>query len=243
MATLLNLQPPAPRESQPPFAGLLSELCPGGAALRGRARGVLFGPPVLTASGLDGVEAGDGPLWLRLDIAPDALPGSAPDLTRIEVDCPLEHLDDALALAKGDPVRLPAPVAVRVEPGAAGRGWAAESAERIAAAGAHPVLPAGSAAEDVADFLAVLAHSDAGFVSYAADGGEVIAILAATVAALRGDDIPAAYLAADPAPLAALSTPAAEAVREVLLAIAVPDAAAVEAHLRAHGITADLGNR
>lgn len=241
MATLLNLQPPAPRDAQPPFACLLAEICADADELRARSRGALFGPPMLAASALSGVPGDVGPLWLRLDVAPDALEASTVEPTVVEVTCPLEHLDDALALAKGDPVRLPGRLAVLVDPCDAGRGWAAESAERIATVGAHPVLAAGLGAEEVADFLAVLAHSDAGFVAHAADGAEVVALLAATVAALRGDDIPAAYRAADPAPVAALGAPAAEAVREVLRAIAVPNAAAVEAHLHANGITAALG--
>lgn len=238
---MLNLQPPTPRDQRPPFAGLLAEECPDAVALRARTRDDLFGPPVVPASALGDVDPADGPLSLRLDIAPDALPATLPDLTRIEVDCPLDHLDDAVALAHGDPVTLPGRLAIRVHPGDARRGWAAESAERIAAAGAHPVLPTGLGVADVADFLAVLAHSDAGFVAHAGDGAQVVAILAATVAALRGDDIPAAYLAADPAPVAALGTAAAEAVREILVAIAVPQGAGVDAHLRSVGITADIG--
>lgn len=242
VATLLNLQPPTPRESQPPFAGLLAQVCADADAVRGRDRDALFGAPVLAATALGGITAADGPLWLRLDVAPDALPAIVPEPARIEVDCPLDQLDEALALAQGDPLPLPGRLAIRVDPGSAGRGWAADSATRIAEAGALPVLAAGCSADDVADFLAVLAHSDAGFVVYADSGAEAIAILAATVAALRGGDIPAAYRAADPAPLAALSTAAAEAVREVLVAIAVPDAAAA-AHLRDLGITAELGAR
>ncbi|MFF0816340.1 hypothetical protein ACFYVR_14485 [Rhodococcus sp. NPDC003318] len=243
MATLLNLEPPSPRESQPPFAGLLAEICADADALRARDRDTMFGAPLLAATALAGVDAADGPLWLRLDVAPDALPANVPELARIEVDCPLDQLDDALALAQGDPLALPARLAVRVDPGAAGRGWAADAAARIAEVGAHPVLAADADAADVADFLAVLAHSDAGFVAHARTGEEVIAILAATVASLRGDDITAAYLAADPAPIAGLSAAAAEAVREVLVAIAVPGGAATSAHLRDLGITADLGRR
>ncbi|MGW4481960.1 hypothetical protein [Rhodococcus triatomae] len=243
MATLLNLQPPAPREQQPPFAVLLAETCADAAAVRDRNRDPIFGPPLLAASALDGTDLDSGPLWLRLDVALDALPQDLPELTRIEVDCPLEHLDDAVALAEGDPRPLPARLAVRVDPDGAGRGWAAESSERIAAAGAHPVLVAGRDAHDVADFLAVLAHSAVGFVAHAADTREVVAVLAATVAALTGDDIPAAFRAADPAPVAALSSAAAEAVREILVAIAVPAGAGIEADLRELGITADLGAR
>jgi hypothetical protein len=243
VATLLNLQPPAPREQQPPFAALLAETCADAAAVRDRNRDPLFGPPLLAASALSDVDSADGPLWLRLDVELDALPQSLPELVRIEVDCPLEHLDDAVALAKGDPRPLPARLAVRVAADGAGRGWAAESSERIAAAGAHPVLAAGLGADDVADFLAVLAHSDTGFVAHASDAREVVAILAATVAALTGDDIPAAFRAADPVPVAALSTAAAEAVREILVAIAVPARAGIDAELRDLGITADLGSR
>ncbi|WP_137875157.1 hypothetical protein [Rhodococcus sp. Q] len=243
MATLLNLQPPAPRDQQPPFAGLLAETCADAAAVRARSRDALFGAPLLAASAIDSIGASDGPLWLRLDIAPDALPATLPELTRIEVECPFEYLDDAVALAHGDPHPLPARLAVRVDPAGAGRGWAAESSERIAAAGAQPVLAAGLAADDVADFLAVLAHSDAGFVAHATTAGEVVAILSATVAALRGDDIPAAFAAADPAPIAALTTAAAEAVREILVAIAVPADAGIAADLRELGITADIGIR
>lgn len=242
VSTLLTLQPPAPRDPEPPFAGLLSEVCADVDAVRARRRGALFGPPVIAAGALlaSPAQEPDEPVCVRLDADPNLLPALPSQPSRFEIDCSADQLDDVVALAQGDPEPLPARLAVFVARGDQSRGWAAESAARIADAGAHPGLDAGAAAEDVADFLAVLAHSDAGFVARARTGAEVVAVLAATVAALRGDDIAAAFAAADPVPVAALSPAAAAAVREVLVGVAVDDAPEAESYLFGHGIATEL---
>ncbi|MFC4606145.1 hypothetical protein [Rhodococcus kronopolitis] len=242
MSTLLTLQAPAPRDPQPPLAGLLFEVCADADAVRARRRGALFGPPVLDAAALlaAGSVPPEDPVGVRLDVNSDLQAAAGARADRFEIDCSAGQLDDVIALAQGDPLSLPARLTVFVERGDQPRGWAAESATRICEAGAHPGLDACAAAEDVADFLAVLAHSEVGFVARARTGAEVVAVLAATVAALRGDDIGAAFVAADPRPVAALSSAASAAIREVLVGIDVTDPEAVESHLFEHGIATDL---
>lgn len=88
-----------------------------------------------------------------------------------------------------------------------------------------------ASADDVADFLAVLAHAETGFVARAGTADDVLAVLAATVAALRGDDVRAAWTQPDVGALAALRPGAAAAVREVLLGVEVADLAEVVAGL------------
>ncbi|WP_027501930.1 hypothetical protein [Rhodococcus sp. UNC363MFTsu5.1] len=240
MSTLLTLHPPTPSDRQPPFTGLLSQRCPDAAAVPRRRLGAIFGPPVLAASALG--SGLDHPVVVVLDVAPDTLASGGPAVARFDIDCSLEQLDDALELSlsgESNPHPLTAPLAVFVAPDDhAEAGWAAEVATRIADAGAHPGLRAGPSPDEVADFLAVLAHSDAGFVARAASGAEALAILAATVAALRGDDVRAAFVAPDPTRVAGLNQDAAEALRTVLLSIEVDDAEEAERHLVAHGITA-----
>lgn len=66
----------------------------------------------------------------------------------------------------------------------------------------------------------------------------MLALLAATVAALRGDDVRAALAAPDPGRLTALIPEAAAAVREILLAVEVDDPAGVARDLAALGLAA-----
>ncbi|MFC7450004.1 hypothetical protein [Rhodococcus daqingensis] len=241
VSTLLTLHPPTPNDRQPPFAGLLSQRCPDADAASRRRPGVIFGPPVVAASAL-GAGSFDDSVIVRLDIAPDTLVPVGPTVARFEIDCSMDELDDALELAhpgESNPHPLSAPVAVFVAPDDhADAGWAAEVATRIAEAGAHPGLRAGPGPDEVADFLAVLAHSDAGFVARVNSGAEALAILAATVAALRGDDVRTAFVTPDPTRVAGLNQDAAEALRAVLLGIEVADAEEAERHLAANGITA-----
>ncbi|AQA25365.1 hypothetical protein BTZ20_5763 [Rhodococcus sp. MTM3W5.2] len=239
MSTLLTLHPPTPNDRQPPFTGLLSQRCPDAAAVSHRRLGAIFGPPVVAASALG--PGMDESVVVSLDVAPDTLASDGPVVARFDIDCSLDQLEDAIELTQpeSNPHPLSAPLAVFVAPDDdAEAGWVAEVATRVADAGAHPGLRAGSAPDEVADFLAVLAHSDAGFVARATSGAEALAILTATVAALRGDDVRTAFVAPDPARVAGLNQDAAEALRTVLLSIEVDDAEEAERHLAAHGITA-----
>ncbi|MFD0362152.1 hypothetical protein ACFQZZ_11950 [Nocardia sp. GCM10030253] len=79
---------------------------------------------------------------------------------------------------------------------------------------------------EIADFLAEVAHADTGFIARTAHGDRALAIIAATVAALCGEDIRAALATPNIAFLTTLKPPAIEAVRTVLLAIETetPDA-------------------
>ncbi|WP_306363323.1 hypothetical protein [Nocardia sp. CC227C] len=79
----------------------------------------------------------------------------------------------------------------------------------------------------VAEFLVRVAHSDSGFVARTDSGERAVGIVAATVAALMGEDIPSAL--ANPAIpfLTGLQPAAVAALREVLLAIETADCDAV----------------
>ncbi|PXX63028.1 hypothetical protein DFR70_10682 [Nocardia tenerifensis] len=85
--------------------------------------------------------------------------------------------------------------------------------------GDAPVLDADAPDSDIADFLAAVVHTDTGFVARTGSGERALAIIAATVAALCGEDIRAALTTPDTAFLTALKPPAVEAFRGVLLAI------------------------
>ncbi|MEV6068346.1 hypothetical protein AB0L82_17480 [Nocardia sp. NPDC052001] len=85
----------------------------------------------------------------------------------------------------------------------------------------------------VAEFLVRIAHGDTGFVARTDSGERALAIIAAAVAALMGEDIPTALAAPDLPFLSGLKQPAVEALRTVLLAIETSDPDAVAAGLRA----------
>lgn len=70
---------------------------------------------------------------------------------------------------------------------------------------------------DLADFVGTAVHGDAGFVARTADGARAVAVLAATAAALCGEDVRRALAEPDIAFLAGLNPEAVEAVRGVLL--------------------------
>ncbi|MRH86226.1 hypothetical protein GFY24_01880 [Nocardia sp. SYP-A9097] len=73
--------------------------------------------------------------------------------------------------------------------------------------------------EAIAEFLVRIAHSDTGFLARTDSGERAVAIIAATVAALMGEDIPTALATPDLNFLRGLKPPAVEALRTVLLAI------------------------
>ncbi|MFR9752717.1 hypothetical protein ACL02S_17005 [Nocardia sp. 004] len=84
----------------------------------------------------------------------------------------------------------------------------------------------------IAEFLAYVAHTDTGFIARTSSGTRAVAIIAATAAALCGDDIRAALHNPDIPFLSSLKPPAVEAVRSVLLAIETEDIDQVIAALR-----------
>ncbi|WP_330184077.1 hypothetical protein OHB26_10955 [Nocardia sp. NBC_01503] len=85
----------------------------------------------------------------------------------------------------------------------------------------------------VAEFLVRIAHGDTGFVARTDSGERAVAVIAATVAALMGEDIHTALATPDIPFLTGLKPPAVEALRTVLLAIETDDPDAVTAALRA----------
>ena len=214
MPVPLTLGLPPRRQERPLLAGLLDD-----ADGAGPHPGLVHGVPVHPASRAPaGVTVA-----LVLDVAPDRVdPGVTP--VRLETTCDRADLGAALA--------LPDDVLVVLEPGPR----LADDAARVVAAHRRAGLPADVAPEHAADFLAVLAHAERPFVARAHDAAGVLAVLAATVAALRGADVRSAWSHPDPAALAALPDAAGAAVREVLGSVEVPDALAVAAALASRGL-------
>ncbi|WP_305779618.1 hypothetical protein [Nocardia nova] len=95
-----------------------------------------------------------------------------------------------------------------------------------------PVLDLTLSDERVAEFLVGVAHSDTGFVAVTASGERAVAIVAATVAALCGENIRTALTSPDIEFLRGLSASAVQALREVLLAVETERVEAVTAALR-----------
>lgn len=85
---------------------------------------------------------------------------------------------------------------------------------------------------EVAKFLVRIAHGDSGFVARTDSGERAVAIVAATTAALMGDDIPAALANPDVAFLRGLKPEAVAALRGVLLAVETSEPGAVNDALR-----------
>ncbi|MEU6559999.1 hypothetical protein [Nocardia nova] len=85
-----------------------------------------------------------------------------------------------------------------------------------------PVLDLDLPDERIAEFLVGAAHAappESGFVAITNSGERAVALVAATVAALCGEDIRAALTTPDIAFVRGLGGPAIQALREVLLAI------------------------
>lgn len=225
----LTLRPLTPRERRPLTLGLLLADRPGQAplALDGggdAAAAGMLGPGRIAASAAGPDQAG---AFVDLDVDPDSLPeGGAP--VRYLLDCAAAELAQALAL------RTPAPLVLFIEPGAAHT--LADAAALVVAAGQSAGLVAGRSDEEIADFLAVVTHSMTGFVLRAAGADDVVRLLAATVASMRGDDVRAALARPDLAGLLALNDEAAATVREILLGIAVADPRGVALELAARGL-------
>ncbi|MFE5475507.1 hypothetical protein ACFQ9R_07380 [Nocardia sp. NPDC056541] len=85
---------------------------------------------------------------------------------------------------------------------------------------------------DLTAFLAGIAHADHGFVARTTSGPRALAIVAGTVAALCGEDIPTALTTPDLPFLKSLKPAAIEATRTVLLSIETPDEQAITEALR-----------
>lgn len=215
-------------------AGLLQPFCADAPAVQAAPRAAEYGPPVVLASTLLTLPPTEnlGRIVVRLDIDPDKLRASSAgnyEAVRFEVDAVPEHLADALGL------RLPSPLVVFPVFDAID---VAETAETIVTAHRTPGIGVGDTARRIADVLAVVSHADVGLVARADTGDDVIAILAATVASLRGDDIASALAAPNVDALRKLIPEAAEAVREVLLGVEIADAVAAHARLVDVGLIA-----
>ncbi|MFD7843444.1 hypothetical protein ACFV4K_10985 [Nocardia sp. NPDC059764] len=89
--------------------------------------------------------------------------------------------------------------------------------------------------EAVSEFLVRIVHGDTGFVARTDSGERALAAVAATVAALCGEDIRTALTTPDTAFLTGLQPPAVEAFRDVLLAVETSDEVAVRTGLAVLG--------
>lgn len=221
MSIPLTLGVPQRPDPQALVAGLLMQRCHSADEVSARATGLTSGPPVVAASVLRDLPSGIdlGRVVVELDIDPDELRihhGGTYESVRYHLDADSDTLAEAIAL------RVPSPLVIFAE-------WtdapALDTATTIVEAHRTPGFAASAPARRIADILAVVAHADVGFTARAESGQQVLEILAATVAALRGDDIGAALAAPDLSALTRLRPEAAEAVRSVLLGIEIDDAA------------------
>jgi hypothetical protein len=160
-------------------------------------------------------------------------------LVGIDVALPVDEPADEAARITLDTLDLAVPATIRVPPGeraSAGVAVIAEDgAESVGLDGADPSL---------ADLLVACVRAGARFrVDGCLDGAQVLAVLAATAAALegRGDSQVAALLAStDPEPARALlADPAAGSVRRRLLSVRADDPERVLDELNALGLTED----
>ena len=216
-------------------AGLLMQRCHSIEDVGNRFRALTSGPPVVRASLMKDLPPGVdlGRVVVELDIDPDRLrarDGGTYESVRYHLDADPDTLAEATAL------RVPSPLVIFPELTDA---TALDTVMTIVDAHCTPGFAASAPPRRIADVLAVVAHAEVGFTARAESGRQVLAIVAATVAALRGDDITSALAAPDVGALAALRPEAAEAVREVLLAIEVGDAAAAHRDLVDAGLAAD----
>lgn len=233
MSIPLTLRPPTPRNEKPLTAALLlaeaAGRAPGaggaiaGGAVADEATARMLGPARVPASA-GGDQAGR---FADLDLDPASLAPENPPI-RYLLDCAAADLPEALGLT------APAPLLLFIEPDAQHR--LADAAALAVDAGRSVGLVAGRSNEEIADFLAVLTHSMVGFILRAADADDVVRLLAATVASMRGDDVRAALDAPDLARLIDLNDEAAAMVREILLGIEVADPAGVARELAARGL-------
>ncbi|WP_429418308.1 hypothetical protein [Nocardia sp. GAS34] len=111
------------------------------------------------------------------------------------------------------------PVLVPLTMPAAARASLVDGLVRPVSADPGPVLDADAPDVRVIEFLVAAAHSAGGFVARTASGTRALSLIAATVAALCGEDIGRALTHPDLDFLRGLKPPAVEALRSVLLAI------------------------
>ncbi|MFD6893898.1 hypothetical protein ACFWB0_05010 [Rhodococcus sp. NPDC060086] len=189
------------------------------------ASGKALAAPIVPAAAVTEAPGRDVVVELDASAAAPSAAGWRP--VRYQLDCDLDDLDDVLAFT------APAPLAVYVQ---VDDPALADTARALTEAGHIPGLPTGHGPGAVADFLAVLAHSETGFVARADTASDVLALLSGTAAALSGFDVRDAMAEPDAGRLGRLIPEAAEALREILLAVEVDDTAAVIDGLRELGL-------
>lgn len=94
------------------------------------------------------------------------------------------------------------------------------------------IIDTGDRDERIAEILIGAAHGAGPYATRTDDPARALALVAATAAALCGDDIRAALARPDLAFLTGLSSGAVDAVREILLGIETTDPAALDRALR-----------
>ncbi|MEU5841229.1 hypothetical protein [Rhodococcus sp. NPDC047139] len=192
------------------------------------ATGRVLAPPIVPAAAVTG--SPNRELVVELDVSAELPSPAGWRPVRYQIDCASDDLEDVLAIT------APAPLVVYAHvPDAA----LADAARALTEVGHIPGLTAGRDPDAVADFLAVLAHADTGYAARARGSDDVLALLAATVAALSGSDVRTALASPDTARLRNLSPEAAAAVREVLLVVEVDDTDLIGRELEDFGRSSD----
>ncbi|WP_338887554.1 hypothetical protein [Rhodococcus sovatensis] len=226
MSVPLTLGVPHRPEPQALVAGLLHQRCRNIDELNGRHSALTAGPPVVAASVLAALPSGIdlGRIVVDLDIDPAELSGGAAtyEVARFHIDVDADTVEEATRL------RLPSPLVIFPELTDASL---MDLVTVIVDAHRTPGFAASASPRHIADILAVVAHADVGVCARAGNGQDVLAVLSATVAALRGDDIQTALSDPNLGSLARLRPEAAEALRTVLLGIEIDDAASAHREL------------
>lgn len=188
--------------------------------------GRMLAPPIVPAAAVTAPSKRG--LVVELDASAELPAPSGWRPVRYQIDCATDDLEDVLAVV------APAPLVVYAHvPDAA----LADAARALTEVGHIPGLTSGRGPDAVADFLSVLAHADTGYAARADGAADLVALLAATVAALSGFDVRAALAAPDTARLRGLIPDAAAAVREILLTVEVDDIDRVVRELEALDLT------
>ncbi|MGB7362434.1 MAG: hypothetical protein WA931_05285 [Rhodococcus sp. (in: high G+C Gram-positive bacteria)] len=215
MPTMLTLGVQPRRDPKALFSGLLVATVDDVPAAEALPSHPLIGSACVPAAALGEARVSEGHL-VRLDRDPAELPPARAYVLDVQSD----QLVDAVALDAGSPLVV-----------LCRDGDIVETTTRVDQAGHHPAVDMADTEDRVADFLAVIAHAEHGFFAVAADADAALALVAGTVAALRGDDVRQALRAPDLRKLLSLHPDAAAATREVLLGVLVPDAPSVAADL------------
>ncbi|MGL4305808.1 MAG: hypothetical protein ACRCSF_06605 [Mycobacteriaceae bacterium] len=164
-----------------------------------------------------------------LDSDPDEIPSAAIKyIEKFQINCSIANFDDALTLRCTHPLVIYLEGQEKISAG--------DAAAEIVQAGHIPGLARRTPLTSVSDFLAVVVHAQNGFLAQADTVEELFTLMSVTIAALRGEDIGLSVEVTNSERLSRLGAAAGEALRQVLLAVEVPNPVAMGYELAKRGI-------